>query len=235
MRQRGQSLVEFALVVPLFLLLMLGVIDFSRLLFTYVSVTNGARELARSVTITGNSLSTVVSAFNNLTIIGGPLSPASSVTFAPTAGAGSGAISCNGSASPSSDPLCVIKVTTLSSGGGITLTNQAAASGSATYSDTSYKFGPTGNGDFVTLMWLARDQNGSLQGLIEVCRLPYTTSCTFAAGLTRSAYTDGQLQVDVQYVFQHNPLFQNRLAGVMDAGILRPTTLVTTSVRTYAE
>ena len=46
-RGRAQSLVEFAVVVPLFLLLLFALIDFSRLLFTYVSLSNGAREMAR--------------------------------------------------------------------------------------------------------------------------------------------------------------------------------------------
>lgn len=40
---RGQSLVEFALIAPFLLLLMLGVIDYGRVYFAYISVTNGAR------------------------------------------------------------------------------------------------------------------------------------------------------------------------------------------------
>jgi Flp pilus assembly protein TadG len=39
----GQSLVEFAVVLPVLLLLVMGVIDFGRVYFAYVSVTNGAR------------------------------------------------------------------------------------------------------------------------------------------------------------------------------------------------
>src|SRR5919202_5532657 len=95
-RKPAQSMVEFALVVPLFLLLLLGLIDFSRLLFTYVSMTNAARELARSITIGTNPMATVVPAFNNLLMVGGPLSGASSVTFAPPTGGGSGSITCSG-------------------------------------------------------------------------------------------------------------------------------------------
>ena len=41
--ERGQSLVELALITPLFLILALGVFDFGRVYFAYVSVTNGAR------------------------------------------------------------------------------------------------------------------------------------------------------------------------------------------------
>ena len=42
-RERGQSLVELALITPVFLILALGVIDYGRVYFAYVSVTNGAR------------------------------------------------------------------------------------------------------------------------------------------------------------------------------------------------
>ena len=44
-KERAQSLVEFALALPIFLLLMVAIIDFSRMLFTYMSLTNGAREM----------------------------------------------------------------------------------------------------------------------------------------------------------------------------------------------
>ena len=46
-RQRGQGLVEFALILPLLLLLMVGVIEFGRLLFMYTEVSNAAREAVR--------------------------------------------------------------------------------------------------------------------------------------------------------------------------------------------
>ena len=43
----GQSLVEFALVLPLFLLLFFAIVDMGRAVFVYNSVTNAAREGAR--------------------------------------------------------------------------------------------------------------------------------------------------------------------------------------------
>lgn len=43
-KTRGQALVEFALVLPILLLLILGVIDFSRLITTKIVLTNAARE-----------------------------------------------------------------------------------------------------------------------------------------------------------------------------------------------
>jgi Flp pilus assembly protein TadG len=43
----GQGMVEFALTLPVLMLLMLGIIEFGRLLFAYSAVTTAAREAAR--------------------------------------------------------------------------------------------------------------------------------------------------------------------------------------------
>jgi PKD repeat protein len=43
-RTRGQALVEFAIVAPVFMLLLLIAIDFGRLFYTYIDIHNGARE-----------------------------------------------------------------------------------------------------------------------------------------------------------------------------------------------
>jgi len=47
-RQRGQALVEFALVVPIFLILLLSIVDFGWALRSWITVTNSAREGARA-------------------------------------------------------------------------------------------------------------------------------------------------------------------------------------------
>ena len=44
---RGQAIVEFALVLPLLLILLFGVIDFGRALQTYITINNASREGAR--------------------------------------------------------------------------------------------------------------------------------------------------------------------------------------------
>jgi Flp pilus assembly protein TadG len=49
--EQGQSLVEFALTLPLLLLLLLGMIDLGMGYRTYIVLTNAAREGARSITI----------------------------------------------------------------------------------------------------------------------------------------------------------------------------------------
>ncbi len=45
--QPGQALVEFALVLPILLLLAVGIMDFGRALFVYSEVSNAAREAVR--------------------------------------------------------------------------------------------------------------------------------------------------------------------------------------------
>lgn len=46
-RQKGQSLVEFALILPIFLLLVVGFFDIGRAVFYYSSSTNAVREATR--------------------------------------------------------------------------------------------------------------------------------------------------------------------------------------------
>jgi hypothetical protein len=46
-REKGQAAVEFALVISFLLLILFGIIDFSRLLFAYATMSNGVREGAR--------------------------------------------------------------------------------------------------------------------------------------------------------------------------------------------
>jgi Flp pilus assembly protein TadG len=45
--EKGQALVEFALLVPIFLLLMFSIIDFGMGFYSWITVTNSAREGAR--------------------------------------------------------------------------------------------------------------------------------------------------------------------------------------------
>ena len=52
---QGSSLVEFALVVPLLLLLLFGVIDLGRVFFTQMSLQNAVRQAGRFA-VTGNHL-----------------------------------------------------------------------------------------------------------------------------------------------------------------------------------
>ena len=51
---RGQALAEFALIVPLFLLLALALVDFARGIFIYSVISNAAREGARYAMVHGS-------------------------------------------------------------------------------------------------------------------------------------------------------------------------------------
>jgi len=51
--ERGQSLLEFALVLPVFLVLVFGIIDFGLGLRAWISITNSAREGARIGAVRG--------------------------------------------------------------------------------------------------------------------------------------------------------------------------------------
>jgi Flp pilus assembly protein TadG len=46
-RNKGQGLVEMALVLPIFLLLVMGIVDFGMGMRAYVTVNNSSREGAR--------------------------------------------------------------------------------------------------------------------------------------------------------------------------------------------
>ena len=170
-RAPAQALVEFALVVPLFLLLIFALLDFSRLLFTYISISNGARELARTAAVSTNwSNGAAINAFVNSTIVASSQSPA---TDSVTVRAGSGA--------------CARRLDT-----GLTC---APAPTSVT------------------------------------CTMPLSSaSCTLP-----TPPRGGFVEVQVDYTFQFNPLFQNRLSGVVDVSFMRPTARVTTTARAFVE
>jgi len=46
-RPRGQALVEFALIVPIFILLLVGILDLGRAIYAYNTVANASREGVR--------------------------------------------------------------------------------------------------------------------------------------------------------------------------------------------
>ena len=52
-RQRSQALVEFALVSPLFLLILFSSVDIARLLYAYTAISSAARDGARTASLNG--------------------------------------------------------------------------------------------------------------------------------------------------------------------------------------
>lgn len=53
-RQNGQALVEFGIIAPLFLLMILASIDFARLAYTYAAISAAARDGAREISLSAD-------------------------------------------------------------------------------------------------------------------------------------------------------------------------------------
>jgi len=66
---RGQGLIEFALVIPIFLLLMVSLFDFGRAVFAYNTLTNAAREGARMAIVNQYKPSVVAHAKSQTAIV----------------------------------------------------------------------------------------------------------------------------------------------------------------------
>src|SRR5256885_13209599 len=60
-RRAGQSMVEFAVLAPIFFLLLLGTIDLGRAVYTYNAISNAAREGARAAVPYDSPLPTTAS------------------------------------------------------------------------------------------------------------------------------------------------------------------------------
>ncbi len=67
--ERGAELVEFALVLPIFLILVGGITDFARLFFSYETVTNAAREGARLASLPGYELNNYQAVRNRVSTV----------------------------------------------------------------------------------------------------------------------------------------------------------------------
>ncbi len=67
--QKGQAMVEMALLLPILLLLFMGIFEFGRVMNAYLVVNNAAREGARSIALGGTTtqiVDSVESAFSSL-------------------------------------------------------------------------------------------------------------------------------------------------------------------------
>jgi Flp pilus assembly protein TadG len=73
-RSRGQSLVEFALVIPIFLLLLFGLIDGGRLVYQHSVLSQAAREGARLASVEASWIGSTDTGCGST---GGPVCPAS--------------------------------------------------------------------------------------------------------------------------------------------------------------
>ncbi|HJP90031.1 MAG TPA: TadE/TadG family type IV pilus assembly protein [Candidatus Limnocylindrales bacterium] len=71
-RGRGQSLVEFALVLPIFLVLVMAIVDLGLSVFAYNSITNAAREGARLAIVNQDATSVTSRAKSQATVARNP-------------------------------------------------------------------------------------------------------------------------------------------------------------------
>jgi Flp pilus assembly protein TadG len=79
-RSRGQALTEFALVIPIFVFLIVGLFDIGRAVFSYNTLTNAAREGAR-IAIVNQDVPTIVARAKEQTAIVELNDPSVSVAF----------------------------------------------------------------------------------------------------------------------------------------------------------
>lgn len=78
-RQLGQSLAEFAVIVPVFLIVVFGVVDFSLGLKAWLTVSNASREAAR-ILVVGQTCAQVT---NQTKTVAASLNPPVTVTITP--------------------------------------------------------------------------------------------------------------------------------------------------------
>ena len=57
--EKGQSMVEFALIIPIFILLLFAILDFGRVFHAYLTIDHAGREAARAASI-GKDNTTVI-------------------------------------------------------------------------------------------------------------------------------------------------------------------------------
>lgn len=118
-RERGAAAVEFALVVPILLLIIVGIVEFSRIYNVQITLNQAAREGARSMAISNN----VTTAQSQAVTAAPGLSPAlsaSNVGITPATG------SCTGGAEANATITYTLTTLTGFFGHSVTLTGKGA-------------------------------------------------------------------------------------------------------------
>jgi hypothetical protein len=133
-RERGQGLVEFAVVLPVFLMMLLGIVDFGRVVWATNSLTNAATEATRFAIVHGGSPSDTC-----------PVGPRGPLAIVPTASA-----SCP---YPSDSKQSIYDLATnyaIAGGSSVTITVCYAAPGTTCSGDTDT--GTNARGNSVTVV-----------------------------------------------------------------------------------
>ena len=88
--RRAAAAVEFAVVAPVFLLLVFGMIEYGRMVMVYQVITNASREGARAAVLDGATTSSVTTAVNNYLTAGAVSGATVTVSPNPPSGAQNG-------------------------------------------------------------------------------------------------------------------------------------------------
>lgn len=89
-QRRGAAAVEFAIVAPLFFLLVMGMIEYGRMVMVQQVITNASREGARRAVLDGATTAAVQTTVANYMTSANITSPTVTVTPNPPSGAASG-------------------------------------------------------------------------------------------------------------------------------------------------
>jgi Flp pilus assembly protein TadG len=88
--EKGQSLVETALILPILLLLLFGIVDFGRLLHAYLTIDHAGREAARFASVSVQSTDAEIRARVTSTATGLNIDPNAIIIDPPASGRTSG-------------------------------------------------------------------------------------------------------------------------------------------------
>jgi Flp pilus assembly protein TadG len=88
--RRAAAVVEFAVVAPVFLLLVFGMIEYGRMVMVYQVITNASREGARTAVLDGATTTSVTTAVNNYLTAGAVSGATVTVSPNPPSGAQNG-------------------------------------------------------------------------------------------------------------------------------------------------
>jgi Flp pilus assembly protein TadG len=83
-RQRGAAALEFAIVLPVLILLLVGIVDFGMVMGAQSQVANAAREGARAGALTGSQSQAISAATNGISDMPGATNSGTNVTVACT-------------------------------------------------------------------------------------------------------------------------------------------------------
>jgi Flp pilus assembly protein TadG len=234
-RARSQALVEFALVVPLFLLILFALIDFARLEFSYISLANAAREMARVAAISTNSSDTVIDRFNNLAAI---------------------ASDWNGVNTNSASMIDSVTITVADRCAAAYAAAQAtAALGTPAVPCTTGTLNPptvvpgTTSPPVTCILTPVHPSlvtpSTPIHGLMRAAEgagaptAPpvggYSCTAPSRSDASGASLHGGTVEIVASYQFTFSPLFQNRLTGMIDASFMQQFAVLKTTARAYIE